>query len=33
MKEGDNLKYLGIKGDTVLKRISNLEYSNWIGFE
>ena len=32
MKERDNLKYLGIKGDSVLKRILNLEYNNWIGF-
>jgi len=32
MKEGDNLKYLGIKSGIILKRILNLEYNNWIGF-
>jgi hypothetical protein len=32
MKERDNLKNLGIKGEIVLKRNLNLEYNNWIGF-
>jgi hypothetical protein len=32
MKERDNLKYLGIKGDIILKRILNLEYNNGVGF-
>jgi len=33
MKEGDNLKNLGIKGDIILKWILNLEYGNWNGFD
>jgi hypothetical protein len=32
MKEGDNLEYLGIKGDIILKGILNLEYNNWMAF-
>jgi hypothetical protein len=32
MKEGDSLKYLGIKGDIIFKKALYLEYNNWIEF-